>query len=330
MAKRRPKRVQFDLRPDAPAPRSGDFDELFSAEGGAAQRSTLEIREVRLDAIAPDAEQPRQTLNDEGLNELAASIAQEGVIQPIELVQVARDRYRIVHGERRWRAAGLAGLETIPAIVRRRDYDKVTRFVRQMVENMQREDLNDVDRALGLQHVQELMQEELNALAERGEGPWSSKASWAKVGERLGLSRQRIHQLKNLLDLPRPILDDVRLGALTERETRPLRQLAPAQQMALHEAWRLQEITSQEMQRAAKLLGKGETASVRQAIATARGGGRQRAGRPVVDQLARIHTRLDALSMDGLTPEDAGTTLALLQDIEYTVQTMIDRLVRDS
>ena len=92
------------------------------------------------------------------------------MIQPIEVTEVRPNVYMIVHGERRWRAAKMAGLETIPAVVRRRDYDQLTRFVRQIVENIQREDLNDVDRAAGMIRLRDLLQEELDR-AQRGEHP---------------------------------------------------------------------------------------------------------------------------------------------------------------
>ena len=144
-------------------PRGGDLEQLFATEDDAEQAAGLQLLAVRVDAIDPDPDQPRSTFNDAGLLELAESIRQDGVIQPIEVTQSSPGRYLIVHGERRWRASQLAGLGTIPAVVRRRDYDDVTRFVRQVVENIQREDLNDVDRAAALLRLRKLMQEELDA-----------------------------------------------------------------------------------------------------------------------------------------------------------------------
>lgn len=119
-------------------PRSGDIEQLFTTEGDVEQAAGLRLLAVRLDAIVPDPDQPRNSFPRTGLEELSASIKQDGVIQPIEVAEVQPGRYKIVHGERRWRAAQMAGLETIPAVVRRRDYDTITRFVRQMVENVQR------------------------------------------------------------------------------------------------------------------------------------------------------------------------------------------------
>ena len=161
MAKRRP-RINLS---QPPAPRSAEIEKLFTSPEDVEQASGLQLVAVRLDAIQPDPDQPRSTFPRESLEELSASISQDGVIQPIELTEVRPNVYMIVHGERRWRAAKIAGLETIPAVVRRRDYDQLTRFVRQIVENIQREDLNDVDRAAGMIRLRDLLLLILRCLA---------------------------------------------------------------------------------------------------------------------------------------------------------------------
>src|SRR5690606_13584189 len=191
MARKRPK---VSLTREIP-PQRGDMEQLFATEGDVEQAAGLRLLAVRLDAISPDPEQPRSTFDDDSLQDLSDSIRQDGVIQPIEVIEVEPGRYRIVHGERRWRAAQMAGLETIPAVVRRKDYDTVTRFVRQLVENVQREDLNDVDRAAALIRLRNLMAEEAGLLEDKQS--WSSNVTWSDVGKRLGFSRQRIHQLKS-------------------------------------------------------------------------------------------------------------------------------------
>ena len=243
-------------------PRGGDLDKLFAGEDDVEQAAGLQLLAVRVDAIDPDPDQPRSTFNDESLRELSESIRQDGVIQPIEVTQLTPGRYLIVHGERRWRAAQLAGLATVPAVVRRRDYDDVTRFVRQVVENIQREDLNDVDRAAALLRLRKLMQEELDAqVAIRaataqpaGAEPWGGKVTWAKVGGRLGYSRQRIHQLIQLLDLPDEIKDAVRDGALSERDTRVYQGLTAVQQRSLHRSRMAGDLNSGEVRQIARLL----------------------------------------------------------------------------
>ena len=253
MAKRRP-RINLS---QPPAPRSGEIEKLFTSTEDVEQASGLQLVAVRIDAIEPDPDQPRSTFPRESLEELSASIRQDGVIQPIELTEVRPNVYRIVHGERRWRAAKMADLETIPAVVRRRDYDELTRFVRQIVENIQREDLNDVDRAAGMIRLRDLLQEELDQAREEeipSDKPWASQITWAKVGERLGYSRQRIHQLIKLLDLPDEIKEGVRDGSLTEKDTRVYQGLRPSQQRALYRARAAGDLTDKEVRKVARLL----------------------------------------------------------------------------
>ena len=250
-------------------PRSGDLEALFSTAGDAEQASGLQLLAIRLDTITPDPDQPRRVFPVESLRDLSKSIKQDGVIQPIEVTEIGPRKYMIVHGERRWRAAQLAGLDTIPAVVRRRDYDTVTRFVRQMVENIQREDLNDVDRAAGLLRLRDLLQEEL--LAQEPDlmdtqQPWASKVTWAKVGKRLGYSRQRIHQLIQLLKLPEEIKDAVREGTLSERDTRIYQGLRTPHQRELHQVRIEEELDNKVVREIVKRLKETPDKSVPQVL----------------------------------------------------------------
>ncbi len=250
-------------------PRSGDIEQLFAAEDDVEQASGLQLLALRVDAIQPDPDQPRNTFPEESLQELSESIRQDGVIQPIEVTEIRPNLYVIVHGERRWRAARMAGLTTLPAVVRRRDYNQVTRFVRQLVENIQREDLNDVDRAAGMIRLRDLLQEELNRARVEdtaSDKPWANKITWAKVGDRLGYSRQRIHQLIKLLNLPDEIKEAVREGKLSERDTRVYQGLRPSQQRALHRALMAGDLSSAEMRQVARLLKDAPNLTVHQAI----------------------------------------------------------------
>jgi ParB family chromosome partitioning protein len=270
MAKKRPK---VNLA-QAIQPRSGDLEKLFATDGDVEQAAGLQLLSIRLDAISPDPGQPRQTFPQDSLQDLSESIRQDGVIQPIEVTETAPDQYMIVHGERRWRAAQLAGLETVPAVVRRSDYDTLTRLVRQLVENIQREDLNDVDRAAGLLRLREVMQSEMATVSEDDDAanslPWAKTISWAKVGNRLGYSRQRINQLIKLLDLPSEIREDVRSGRLSERETRIYQGLNKRQQRDLHNARYQQNLSPAEIKGIAQLLKSDQEMTLSQAIRIAR------------------------------------------------------------
>jgi ParB family chromosome partitioning protein len=110
-----------------------------------AARTPTAVRDLPLEKVIPNPSQPRMTWHEETLGELAASIKEHGVLQPI-LVRPAGDQYEIIAGERRWRASKLAGKETIPAIVER--FDDATALEIALIENLQREDLSPLDEAV--------------------------------------------------------------------------------------------------------------------------------------------------------------------------------------
>ena len=110
-----------------------------------ASKGPNSIKELPLEKVVPNPEQPRMTFHEETLQELAASIREHGVLQPI-LVRPAGDDFQIIAGERRWRASKLAGKETIPAIVER--FDDATALEIALIENLQREDLSPLDEAI--------------------------------------------------------------------------------------------------------------------------------------------------------------------------------------
>lgn len=343
-------------------PRTGDLEKLFATDGDAEQASGLQLLAVRVEAITPDPLQPRRIFPEESLQELSESIRQDGVIQPIEVTQNGPERYMIVHGERRWRAAQLAGLETIPAIVRRRDYDDVTRFVRQLVENIQREDLNDIDRAAGLLHLRELLQEELDKAQAEGiktDEPWGSKFTWAKVAKRLGYSRQRVHQLIQLLKLPEEIKQAVQEGTLSERETRIYQGLTMPQQRALHRARMAGDVEAFELKKLVRQLKVDPQQSVPEAIGVIRQmltrtmplpeeetaaaeAGRSlhsgipwsessiippRSGAPTdVDRLGYIRSHLSRIRREGLTAAERQEMVRLLQLIHQDVASLLEAL----
>jgi ParB family chromosome partitioning protein len=194
-------------------------------------------KEIRLDRIVPDPDQPRRTFDPDRLEELAASIAIEGVLQPIVVrYDASRDVYVIVHGERRWRASQRAGLTKIPAIVREVPEDR--RLVQQLMENIVREDLNAVDRAAALRALK----------AQLGDAPWE------QVAEAVGIRRSRLFQLLGTEKLPELIQEDIRAGRLSEKQSRALQGLPPAQQQALRDLIVNEELPAGEALRVARAL----------------------------------------------------------------------------
>jgi ParB family chromosome partitioning protein len=164
---------------------------------------TEELRSLPTELIVPNPRQPRQDFAEQSLVELAESIRARGILQPVLVRPVAGGTYELIAGERRWRAAGLAGLDQIPALVRAHD-DSASLEVA-LIENMAREDLNPVEEARACA----ALTEELGLSRE-------------EVGRRVGRSRVAVSNLVRLLDLPDDALDLIAGGELTEGHGRAL------------------------------------------------------------------------------------------------------------
>ncbi len=162
-----------------------------------------ELRELPVDLIAPNPNQPRRSFDEESLLALADSIRARGVLQPVLVRPLAGGRYELIAGERRWRAARMAELETVPAIVRR--HDDAASLEVALIENMAREDLNPVEEARACA----ALVEELGLTRE-------------EVGLRVGRSRVAVSNLIRLLDLPDEALALIERGELTEGHGRAL------------------------------------------------------------------------------------------------------------
>ena len=158
------------------------LDALISTEAVRTQGSST-INEIPIDQIEPNADQPRNSFNEEALEELAHSIKEIGIIQPITLRQVSDNRFQIIAGERRWRASQIAGLKAIPAYIRTIKDENVMEMA--LVKNIQREDLNSIEIALAYEHLLE-----------------QSGMTQEKVSERVGKSRTAITNYLRLLKLP--------------------------------------------------------------------------------------------------------------------------------
>lgn len=142
------------------------LDAIFGTVAPAQQSKPMsEMSEVALSAIEPNPLQPRTSFDDEALKELSTSIAQLGVIQPITIKPSAHGKYIIISGERRWRAAKMAGLESIPAYIREVDDESLHAMA--LVENIQRENLNAIEIALGMKRLIEECGLTQEAMAEK-------------------------------------------------------------------------------------------------------------------------------------------------------------------
>ena len=158
------------------------LDALISTEAVRTQGSST-INEIAINQIEANSNQPRREFDDDALHELAVSIREIGIIQPITLRQITENKFQIIAGERRWRASQLAGLKAIPAYIRTIKDENVMEMA--LVENIQREDLNAVEIALAYEHLME-----------------GSGMTQEKISERVGKSRTAITNYLRLLKLP--------------------------------------------------------------------------------------------------------------------------------
>jgi ParB family chromosome partitioning protein len=162
-----------------------------------------DLRRIPVELVDANPRQPRTSFDDETLQGLAESVRERGILQPILVRPVAGGRYELIAGERRWRAAQLAGLEELPALVRDRDDAEALEVA--LIENMAREDLNPVEEARACA----ALVEELGLTRE-------------DVGRRVGRSRVAVSNLLRLLDLPDDVLALLERGDLTEGHGRAL------------------------------------------------------------------------------------------------------------
>lgn len=172
---------------------------------------------LAVDSLKPNASQPRQHFDSTALQQLADSIKSEGLIQPVVARPVDNGGYELVAGERRWRAARLAGLETIPAFIKKLDDQQVAEWA--LIENLQREDLNPIERAKAFQRLGDVF-----------------NLSHESIAERVGLERSTVTNLLRLLKLSPPVREMVVRNLLSMGQSRALAGIEdPVQQVALAE-----------------------------------------------------------------------------------------------
>ncbi len=194
----------------------------------AAKPDENSIVYIKLSEIKPNAKQPRTVFDQEALNELASSIKEHGIIQPV-LVRPAKKGYELVAGERRWRAARIAGLSSVPAIVRSID-DRQNMFYA-LIENMQREDLNAIEEARGIREIME-----------------SYGLNQEDAAKSIGRSRSYVANSLRLLKLPEEVQKLVEDKALSAGHARVIAGLSgkalqlQAAEKAVKEGWSVRQI----------------------------------------------------------------------------------------
>ena len=191
------------------------LDALISTHDEVETSGSSSISEVALSQIEANPNQPRREFDEKALEELAESIRNFGIIQPITLRKLSDERYQIIAGERRWRASQMAGIQRVPAYIRTADDENMMQMA--LVENIQREELNPIEVALAYQHLIErynLKQEELS--------------------EKIGKNRATIANTLRLLKLPAQVQMAIKNRQIDKGHARALLSLAdPAMQVKL-------------------------------------------------------------------------------------------------
>lgn len=216
------------------------LDALF-ADNSLEEISSSSAVKLKINEIEPNREQPRKEFNQEALSELADSIALHGIIQPLLVRPLSDGSYQLVAGERRWRAARLAGLSEVPVVIRELSDSETMEIA--LIENLQREDLNPIEEAQGLKLLIDtygLTQED--------------------CAKRVGKSRPAIANALRLLSLPERVLSLVREGKLSTGHARALIALEDEKKIvSLADEIILKKLSVRETERAVKLLLKGES-----------------------------------------------------------------------
>ena len=178
----------------------------------AAPSPAGELKKIPVEHLHPGRYQPRRDMHPESLEELAASIRQQGIMQPVVVRPLQQGGYEIIAGERRWRAAQLAGLERIPALIREAEDRDVVALA--LIENLQREDLNPLEEALALQRLQK-----------------EFELTQQQVADAVGKSRSSITNLLRLLNLHKDVRRLLEHGDLEMGHARALLSLDETQQV---------------------------------------------------------------------------------------------------
>ena len=177
-------------------------DLVGNLEGDASKTKEL-ATEVAITSIEPNPFQPRKVFDDENLMELSESIKQHGIIQPIIVNEAAKNKYQIIAGERRFRAAKLSGLKTVPVVVAKLNNQQMEEFA--IIENIQRVDLTEIEEAIAYKQLAKNLDLKQEAIAKR-----------------VGKSRSHVANIMRLLNLPEYIQESLLKKEVTMGQTKPL------------------------------------------------------------------------------------------------------------
>ena len=211
--------------------------EALFVDNNSASNGTITLN---ISEIEPNKDQPRKTFSQESLAELADSIRTHGVLQPLLVRPLPNGRYQLIAGERRWRASRMAGISELPVVIR--EMSDLEAMELALIENLQREDLNPIEEALGYRQLME-----------------TCGLTQEKVASSVGKSRPAVANALRLLNLPNPVLQMVQEGEISAGHAKALLALED-EGLILENAQKVRQdkITVREIERLAKKLKSGE------------------------------------------------------------------------
>jgi ParB family chromosome partitioning protein len=241
-----------DLPTSEPSPEAQESEPVEAEDNAQPSERDHTFEYVALTAIRPNPHQPRDRIDEEGLHPLAESIKNDGLMQPIVLRPVEPTKtepsnaeeetppYEIVAGERRWRAARIAGLERVPALIRHLDEQQTAELA--LIENLQREDLNPIERAEAFQHLADTF-----------------GLSHYEIGQRVGLNRSSVANMLRLLNLSDQVRDYLRRDLLSMGQARSIAGLSdPEQQRQIADQTIRQGLSVRQVEQFARRVSQGE------------------------------------------------------------------------
>lgn len=208
------------------------LDALLAGDMGTVGEADA-LRMLRVNQLQPGKYQPRAYMDNAALETLAESIKAQGIMQPILVREIADERYEIIAGERRWRASQLAGLEEVPVLVR--EIADESALAMALIENIQRENLNPLEEALGIKRLID-----------------EFSMTHEQAAQAVGRSRVAVSNLLRLLTLSQPVQDMLMHNKLDMGHARALIGLEPAQQVMLANKAIQNDLSVREVERAAK------------------------------------------------------------------------------
>jgi len=281
--------------------------ELFDVNAGKGM-----VR-IKINHLIPNPDQPRKTFFEQTISELAESIKEHGVLSPI-IVRPAGDKYEIIAGERRFKASRQAGLKEIPAIIKNVSNEDAR--VISLIENIQREDLNDIDRAVALK--------ELKA---------NLDLKWEDIGQKLGLKKRRIHELVGLLDLPEEVQEDIRQKKITERHGRALRQLKDKEKLKdVHSLIEEKKLTGEQTQEIVKRVKSAPRRTIKKVYEefeesrTIKEKPIQESLGPIFEESNQLIKTLDNIKVENLIKKGREELRLKLVEVQERIKTFIKNL----